>query len=75
MSKADTCSGQVRLSQKRPKLGQRGRLKPVTLFAAKVEASALSRRGGFGYSQPEVSGYLGKIDLDLGRDIQIADAH
>ena len=51
------------------------RLKPKTLFPAKVEASALSRKGGFGYNRPEFPGCLGKIGLDLGHDTQIADAH
>ena len=75
MSKGDTCSGQVRMSHKRPKLGQRGRLKPKTLFPTKVEASALSRKGTFGYNRPEFPGCLGKIGLDIGRDTQFADAH
>ena len=51
------------------------RLKPKTLFPAKVEASALSRKGEFGYNRSEFPGCLGKIGLDLGRDTQIADAH
>ena len=51
----------IRMRRKPPKLGQIGRLKPKTPFPARVEASALSQKGVFGYNRPEFPGSLGKI--------------